>query len=73
MGKKKRGSVSAPKFALAGGKILREIVRQLRSSQYVANKYTFKEGQNHSVGLYLTKLGITEMDKVASKIIRSTQ
>jgi len=70
-GKKKRGSVKAPKFALAGGKILREIIKQFKNSKYVANKFTIKDGENHTVGLHLTNLGITEMDKVASKIIKS--
>ena len=70
-GKNKRGSVKSPKFSLAGGKILREIVKQLKNSKYVANKFTIKDGENHTVGLHLTNLGITEMDKVASKIVKS--
>ena len=70
-GKNKRGSVASPKFALAGGKILREIVKQLKNSKYMANKFTIRDGENHTVGLHLTNLGITEMDKVASKIVKS--
>ena len=72
-GKKKRGSVKSPRFSLAGGKILREIVTQLKKSKYVANKFTIKDGENHTVGLHLTNLGITELDKVASKIVKSGQ
>jgi hypothetical protein len=30
-----------------------------------------KDGENHTVGLHLTKLGITELDKVASRIVKS--
>jgi ribosomal protein S19E (S16A) len=71
LGKKKRGSVKAPKFALAGGKILREIIRQLKNSKYVANKFAVREGENFTVGLHMTPLGITELDKVASKIVKS--
>jgi ribosomal protein S19E (S16A) len=70
-GKKKRGSVRPPKFSTAGGKILREIVKQLKASKYIASRYTVKDGESHSVGLYLTPTGITELDKVASKIIKS--
>ena len=70
-GKKKRGSVKSPRFTHAGGKILREVVKQLKGSKYVANRFTMKDGETHSIGLYLTPLGITELDKVASKIVKS--
>jgi ribosomal protein S19E (S16A) len=70
-GMKKRGSVKAPKFARAGGRILREIVKQLKNSKYVANKFTLRNGESQSIGLHVTNLGITELDKVASKIIKS--
>jgi hypothetical protein len=30
-----------------------------------------KDGEKHTVGLHLTNLGITELDKVASKIVKS--
>lgn len=30
-----------------------------------------KDGESHSIGLSLTNLGLTELDKVASKIIKS--
>ena len=72
-GKKKRGSVKSPRFTTAGGKILREVVKQLKSAKYISNKFTVKDGETHSVGLHLTPLGITELDKVASKIIKSKQ
>ena len=72
-GKKKRGSVRPPKFTAAGGKVLREVVKQLKSAKYVSNKFTVKDGETHTVGLHLTNLGITELDKVASKIVKSRQ
>ena len=72
-GKKKRGSVKSPRFTQAGGKILREVVKQLKAAKYVSNKFTVKDGETHSVGLHLTPLGITELDKVASKAIKSKQ
>jgi small subunit ribosomal protein S19e len=72
-GKKKRGSVKSPRFTHAGGKVLREVVKQLRTAKYISNKFTVKDGESHSVGLHLTPLGITELDKVASKTIKSAQ
>lgn len=72
-GKKKRGSVKSPRFTTAGGKILREIIRQLKANKYVASKYLVKDGESHSIGLHLTPLGITELDKVASKIVKSSK
>jgi ribosomal protein S19E (S16A) len=72
-GKKKRGSVKSPKFTHAGGKVLREVVKQLKAAKYISNKFSVKDGETHSVGLHLTPLGITELDKVASKIIKSRQ
>ena len=70
-GKKKRGSVKSPRFTAASGKILREIIKQLRANKYVSKKYVMKDGESHSVGLHLSPLGITELDKVAAKIVRS--
>ena len=72
-GKKKRGSVKSPKFTTAGGKILREVVKQLKVAKYISNKFTVRDGISHPVGLHLTPLGITELDKVASKTIKSAQ
>jgi hypothetical protein len=30
-----------------------------------------KDGEKHTVGLHLTNLGITELDKVASRVVKS--
>jgi len=72
-GKKKRGSVKSPRFTTAGGKVLRQVIKQLKDAQYVANKKKLNNGVFQTIGLYLTPLGITELDKVASKIIKSRQ
>jgi small subunit ribosomal protein S19e len=66
-GKKKRRGAHPPKFFQSGGKVLREVVSQLKKNGYVEN-YASTEGQTY--GLVLTKLGRAELDKVATRISR---
>jgi small subunit ribosomal protein S19e len=72
-GKKKRGSVKSPRFTAAGGKVLRTIVKQLKAAKYLENKFVLRDGEKAPIGLSICTLGITELDKVASKIIKSRQ
>ena len=67
-GKKMRRGVEPPKFMKAAGKIIREIVKQLKSNGYVENYGT--KGNNVTFGLVLTKQGRTELDKIASKVVK---
>lgn len=67
-GKKERRGSQPPKFMKSGGKIIREIIKQLKSAKYVEN-YGSHEN-NISYGLVLTKQGRTELDKIASKCIK---
>ena len=67
-GKKMRRGVQPPKFMKAAGKIIREIVKQLKSNGYVENYGT--KGNNVTFGLVLTKQGRTELDKIASKVVK---
>lgn len=65
-GKKQRRGSQPPVFATASGKIIRELVQQLKSNGYVEN-YGSKE-QQVTYGLVLTKYGRTELDKIAAKV-----
>lgn len=62
---KKRRGVQSPKFTQASGKVLREVVSQLKKNGYIEN-YANQEG--HTFGLLLTKQGRAELDKIASRI-----
>ena len=65
-GMKKRNGVRPPSHITAGGKIIREVIKQLRKALYVENFGV----PNTSVtyGLLLTPFGRTELDKIASKL-----
>lgn len=65
-GMKKRNGVKPPKHITAGGKIIREILKQLKKANYVEN-YAIKDS-HVTHGLLLTRQGRTELDKIASKL-----
>ena len=67
LGKKKRNGVRPPRYSKSGGKIIREVVSQLKKNGYVEN-YANQEGS--TFGLVLTKSGRAELDKVASRLIK---
>ncbi len=67
LGKKKRNGVRPPRYSKAGGKVIREIVSQLKKNGYVEN-YANQEGS--TFGLVLTKAGRAELDKIASRLIK---
>ena len=67
-GKKMRRGVEPPKFMKAAGKLIREVVKQLKSNGYVENYGT--KANNVTFGLVLTKQGRTELDKIASKVVK---
>lgn len=52
----------------AGGKIIRELVSQLKANGYIENFSTKKE--DVTFGMTLTKQGRTELDKIASKFMK---
>ncbi len=68
-GKKKRGSVRPPKFTKTGGKVIREVVAQLKKNGYIEN-YANQEGS--TFGLVPTKTGRAELDKIATRIIKES-
>ena len=65
--KQRRGS-QPPKTFRAGGKIIRDIVKQLKEAKYVEN-FGNKEDEDN-FGLTLTKTGRSELDKIASGIMK---
>ena len=67
-GKKMRWGVEPPKFMKAAGKIIRELTKQLKANGYVEN-YGAK-GNEVTYGMVLTKQGRTELDKIASKVMK---
>ena len=72
-GKKKRRGAQAPIFMKHSGKILRTIVKQLKDIGYLENRVLVLEEDNKKrlLGLTLTRSGHTELDKVASRILRA--
>lgn len=67
-GRKKRNGVRPPKFIRSSGKIIREIVTQLKKNGYVEN-YANQEGS--TFGLVLTRTGRAELDKIATRIVKT--
>ena len=65
--KKERRGCQPPRTFRAGGKLIRDLVGQLKKGGYIAN-YDGKEDDND--GLYLTKKGKSELDKVASGLMK---
>ena len=54
----------------ASGKILREVVTQLKKNGYIEN-YANESG--NTFGLVLTRQGRAELDKIASKLSKDRQ
>ena len=65
--KKQRRGCQPPKTFRAGGKIIRELVIQLKNAGYIQN-YGGEEETNS--GLFLTKNGRSELDKIASGLMK---
>ena len=65
--KKQRRGCQPPKTFKAGGKIIRELVIQLKTAGYIQN-YGGEEETNS--GLFLTKTGRSELDKIASGLMK---
>ena len=66
--KKQRRGCQPPKTFRAGGKIIRELVIQLKGKEYIDNY-----GQNEEEtdkGLHLTKKGRSELDKIAAGLMK---
>ena len=72
--KKQRRGSQPPRTFKAGGKIIRDIVIQLKAAKYVENFGAKKDENNESTdnnyGLFLTKTGRSELDKIASGLLK---
>ena len=66
--KKQRRGSQPPKTFRSGGKIIRDLVIQLKGAKYVEN-YKGEEEENLH-GLHLTKTGRSELDKIAAGIMK---
>ena len=69
-GNQRRGTCP-PHFRQAGGKVIRYCLKQLEDSGLVGVvKYQSEDGSEQTAGKTLTKKGITDMDRIASQIIK---
>ena len=66
--KKQRRGSQPPKTFRSGGKIIRDLVIQLKGAKYVENYKGEEEESLH--GLHLTKTGRSELDKIAAGIMK---
>ncbi len=62
--KKQRRGCQPPKMFIAGGKLIRDLVIQLKDKGYIKN-YT-----EDNSGLYLTKEGRSQLDKLAAGLMK---
>ena len=67
--KKQRRGSQPPKTFRAGGKIIRDLVIQLKAKEYIDN-YGKNEEDATDHGLYLTKTGRSELDKIAAGLMK---
>ena len=66
--KKQRRGSQPPKTFRAGGKIIRDLVIQLKAKEYIDNYGKNEDESDH--GLHLTRTGRSELDKIASGLMK---
>jgi len=66
--KKQRRGSQPPRTFRAGGKIIRELVIQLKGKEYIDNYG--KGDEETDKGLHLTKKGRSELDKIAAGLMK---
>ena len=70
-GGKQRNGVRPPKHHQGAGKVIRYCLKQLEEAGLVgAVKYQSEDGREQSAGKTLTKKGITDMDRIASQLVK---
>ena len=67
--KKQRRGSQPPKAFRSGGKIIRDLVIQLKAKEYIDN-YGKDEEEATDHGLYLTRTGRSELDKIAAGLMK---
>jgi small subunit ribosomal protein S19e len=65
--KKQRRGCQPPKMFKAGGKLIRDLVIQLKKADFIKN---YEGNEDSNSGLYLTKNGRSQMDKLASGLMK---
>lgn len=65
-----RNGVRPPSHIKAGGKIIREVIKQLKTAKHIEN---YAVSNNVTMGMYLTPKGKTELDKISSGLRRDIQ
>ena len=68
--KKQRRGCQPPKTFKAGGKIIRELVIQLKNAGYIQNYGGKDKEEETNSGLFLTKKGRSELDKIATSLMK---
>ena len=66
--KKQRRGCQPPKMFRSGGKLIRDLVKQLKAKKYIDN-YGENEEDATEHGLHLTDSGRSELDKIASGLM----
>ena len=66
--KKQRRGSQPPKTFRAGGKIIRDLVIQLKAKEYIDNYGKNEDESDH--GLHLTRTGRSELDKIAAGLMK---
>jgi ribosomal protein S19E (S16A) len=70
-GGKQRNGVRPPKHHQGAGKVIRYCLKQLEDAGLVGLvKYQSEDGREQTSGKTLTKKGITDMDRIASQLVK---
>lgn len=70
-GGKQRNGVRPPKHHQGAGKVIRYCLKQLEEAGLVGQvKYQAEDGKEQSSGKTLTKKGTTDMDRIASQLVK---
>lgn len=70
-GGKQRNGVRRPHHRQSAGKILRYVLKQLEEAGLVGQvKYQSDDGSEQTAGKTLTQKGTTDMDRIASQIVK---
>ncbi len=70
-GGKQRCGVRPPKHHQGAGKVIRYCLKQLEEAGLVGQiKYHAEDGKEQSAGKTLTKKGTTDMDRIASQLVK---
>ena len=70
-GGKQRNGVRPPKHHQGAGKVIRYCLKQLEDAGLVGLvKYQSEDGREQDAGKTLTKKGTTDMDRIASQLVK---